>query len=149
MTDQAWQELQLLNNHPSSKRAAQILQAAGQHPSSQMPHLLQLVEVWLQHVPDNNLPWSEYRTEMQDLVTQALADDPVLAVQLVAPDGYSLQEKIQNQPEREMELIQAELQLLLNPLNRAKNLRAAGRELAENVYSNLRFAYPTFGPASL
>ncbi len=147
MSDLSW-----LASHPANRFAAKCLRTLGVQPEAepQVVPLVQLVREWFRRAQPGDLPWPEYQTELRERAEDLAAGDQVWATSLMAPEFETLQDEAEKLPEgrARYNLLADQLDNLLADLKRKPNVRAMGQVLAENLYSNLRQAYPAFGHLS-
>lgn len=143
MIDLTW-----LEQHPANRFAAAMLKKLNLPPSNNP--LLELATEWLRRAKPNSLPWPDYQQELLERAELLMTDDPVWATALLMPEFETLEEEANRAPSKEAKfrLLAESMDQLLNDLKRQPTVGSVGQELAENLYSNLRLAYPAFGHQS-
>lgn len=141
-------DLDQLNKHPASQRAAKFLKAMKEPLDESMPHLVQLVIRWLELAEPNSMPGlPQYQQETRDQAMLLPDENPLWAASLLVPDYETLEREMDQAHNKvlQQEVLRNHLDGVLAELNEAKTPREAGAVLAENLYRSLHLALPSFG----
>jgi hypothetical protein len=143
-------DLSCLRDHPANQFAAECPKEMDAPPDPSAMSLLALAREWLRRAPPNSLPWAEYQTELLERAELLAADDPVWAAALLVSDFESLEQEAESLPPGKLrwEALSRHLDEPLTELRQKPSAEAAGKLLADNLYTSPNRAYPAFGHPS-
>lgn len=138
-----------LAGHPANAFAAACLKELKVPGDPRTLPLLALATEYLRRAKPKTFPWPEYQAELLERAEGLAGDSPTLAASLLVPEFERLASADERLPPamRRRQLAE-QLSDLLAALKRRPTVLQAGKLLAENLYLNLRQAYPAFGHLS-
>ena len=141
-------DIEKINQHPASRRAAKFLRAMKEPLDPSITHLLQLTIHWLTSAEPNSMPgFPQYQAETRDQAILLTGENQAWAASLLVPDYETLARETDKAPsqQEQQSLLQKHLDGLAAELNEARTPREAGAMLAENLYRSLHLSLSGFG----
>ena len=143
--------LEQLNSHPASQVALQALQTMGQPVDKRQLYLIQMASDWINSEEENPamaFPWPGFLPDLRDEAAHlATLDSVAWVASLFVPNLDEMEEQFQanDHPGTTWPILKEQLDELNSQLRQSQNPNEVGRQLAENLYQNLRDSLVGFG----